>query len=153
MDYYDQDFLKNARVSGKYDEVMQSLTKCPFCDLKSKYVISEERDFVLTVSLFPYIDGHLLIIPRGHKEKFTDISPEEWAQVNSLIKKGMDLLKKLMGVSNVNVLYREGKKSGASLGHLHFHIIPCDTIILQPQYQEVKLSPLEMAEKFRNGDR
>lgn len=150
-DYYDQEFLKTARVEGKYDEVMKSLKKCPFCDLKSKYLLVEENDFVLSVSLFPYIEGHLLIIPREHKEKLSDIGSEEWLQVYSLAKKGMDLLRKYAGVKNINFLYREGKKSGASLGHIHFHIIPSDIPLLVPKYQRINTSPLEMAELLRKG--
>jgi len=60
------DKITNPRVSDWYDRVVSSLDKCVFCDLKSKYIIAEEGGMVLSVNLFPYLDGHLLIIPRGH---------------------------------------------------------------------------------------
>jgi len=44
-----------------YENLCKGLTKCPLCDLRKKYIISEGRKMVLTTNLYPYIDGHLMI--------------------------------------------------------------------------------------------
>ncbi len=150
-DFYSADSQKNIRVDGKYDEVMKTLTKCPFCDLKEKYIVKERGNVVLTMNLFPYSDGHLLIIPRRHIEKFCDISPEEWGNIQFLIEYGIKRLSNVLKVTNYNVLYRQGNKSGSSLGHLHLHILPCDTPVLLPNYQEIKEIPEELCKKLKES--
>jgi dCMP deaminase len=149
--------MANPRVSDWYDRVVSSLDKCVFCDLKAKYIVAEESGMVLAVNLFPYVDGHLLIIPRRHIEKFCELTLDEWVAVRRLTLLGMDLLKRGFDTENSNVLYREGGVgSGKSLGHLHLHIMPCVPGFLARNekgifytYQELKLASLEIAERLR----
>lgn len=155
-DFYDPEYLKNARKSKWYDVVTRNLTKCPFCDLKEKYIITEKEGMVLTVNLFPYIDGHLIIIPRRHVESITDLTKTEWDVTQSLIDLGMKLIGKGLGIDNVNVLYREGHVSGMSLKHLHIHILPITKEFMKYEkqkftwtFQDIKLAPLEEAEMLR----
>lgn len=155
---YSQEDMKNARVSEWYDRIVSDLDKCPFCDLKDKYIIAEKGGMVLTVNLFAYIDGHLLIIPRRHIEKFGDITLEEWASAQYLIGAGISVIKQELLVENTNVLYREGGKSGCSLQHLHLHILPITPEFMQYhktkfvwEYQKLNFTPLEMAERLRNA--
>ena len=156
-DYYSHKLQKGARTSGKYDEVMASLTKCPLCDLKNKYILLEMEKIVLTMNLFPYIDGHLMIIPRRHMEKISEMKAKEWGVVKKLLDKGVKIIKAEFGIEAVNFLYREGSKSGASLGHLHFHLIPTPPGFVTTyngqgiswNYQNLKYTPLEMAERLR----
>lgn len=147
----------NPRVGDWYDRVVGSLDKCVFCDLKDKYIIAEESEMVLSVNLFPYLDGHLLIIPRRHIERFKELTDKEWHAVYRLTALGIDLLKHGFGIEDSNIVYREGGiGSGKSLGHLHFHIMPCVPGFLDRNergifytYQELKLTPLEVAERLR----
>ncbi|HLB51421.1 hypothetical protein A3F07_02540 [candidate division WWE3 bacterium RIFCSPHIGHO2_12_FULL_38_15] len=156
-DYYSQEIQKRARTSGKYNEIMANLTKCPLCDLKEKYILLEMEEIVLTVNLFPYIDGHLMIIPRRHMEKISELKAKEWTVVKKLLDIGVNIIKAEFGTEAVNILYREGQKSGASLGHLHFHLIPTPegfvTTIngqgISWNYQKLDYTPLEIAERLR----
>jgi len=149
--------VANPRVSDWYDRVVSSLDKCVFCDLKSKYIIAEEAGMVLSVNLFPYLDGHLLIIPRRHIERFADLTDVEWSAVKSLTTLGIKLLKAGFGIDDSNIMYREGGiGSGKSLGHLHLHIMPCVPGFLDRNekgifytYQELRLQPLEIADRLR----
>jgi dCMP deaminase len=67
------------------------------------------------------------------------------------------VLKKAFGIVDANILYREGGVgSGKSLGHLHFHIMPCIPGFLDRNekgifytYQELKFTPLDLANKLR----
>lgn len=149
--------VTNPRVGDWYNRVVSSLDKCVFCDLKDKYIILEEDGMVLSVNLFPYIDGHLLIIPRRHIERFSEINSKEWEAIYKLTKSGLGLLKKNLHIEDSNVIYREGGiGSGKSMGHLHFHIMPCIPGFLNNNekgifftYQELKHSPLAMAVRLR----
>ena len=37
---------RDARISGRYEDIWQSVGKCVFCDLKDKYIIFEENGIV-----------------------------------------------------------------------------------------------------------
>ena len=156
-DPYSEEAQRNARKSPLYSQIASSVTKCPFCDLKEKYIIFQTQEAVLTVNLFPYIDGHLMVIPKRHIEKMEDFLKEDWQDCRELISLGIAILKEGLQVQDVNVLYREGtKKSGSSLKHLHIHLLPIKSGFLEGdtngfayKYQDLDFSPLEMAEKLR----
>ena len=152
-DLYSSDIQKVARTKdGVYDKIMSTLTKCPFCDLKPKYFIAKREQCVLTVNLFPYIDGHLMIVPKAHHEKFELLSMAEWCEIFELIKVGKTRLTEVLGVKSFNVLYREGVQSGSSLGHLHVHLIPMEPSVISRSFVELQLAPIEVAERLRIED-
>lgn len=153
---YTPELQKAARKAGHgkmanewYDKICKSLTKCPFCDLKEKYILAEQDGMVLSVNLFPYVDYMLIIIPQRHVEKFSELTEREWAAVQALYNLAIKLLKEACRIENTNFLYREGPKSGKSLGHLHFQVYPYIDGLLKWDYQEIKVLPLEAAEKLR----
>lgn len=158
-DYYSSDIQKNARKSARYDDVTRNLTKCPFCDLKAKYFVKELSGSVLTMNLFPYIDGHMMIIPKRHVESFELLNNKEWSEFKKLIDVGIKLIKSELGIENTNTLYRQGgKNSGASLGHLHVHLLPITAGFMTYEKQrfiynflDVKHTPIEMAERLRKA--
>ena len=76
-----QIMYRDARTTGKYDDIWQSTGKCVFCDLRDKYVIYEENGVVLTIVLFAYIDGHCMIIPRRHVRSVKELTPVEWETI------------------------------------------------------------------------
>ena len=155
-DFYAPEYLKNARKSEWYDVVTRNLTKCPFCNLKEKYIIMEKEEMVLTVNLFPYIDGHLMIVPKRHVELFDDLNKAEWEAAYYLINLGMKIIRKQHNIENINTLYREGKNAGASLKHFHIHILPVTEYFMKYEkqkftwtFQDIKYAPLEEAKMLR----
>ena len=156
-DSYSEDAQKNARKSHWYSDIASTVTKCPLCDLKDKYIIAEEGAVVLAVNLFPYVDGHLMIIPRKHYEKLAESPEKDWVDTQKLISLGINVIKKGLGVKDVNVLYREGTPtSGSSLKHLHIHLLPItdDFMVYEEfgftyKFQDIEFAPVEMAERLR----
>jgi diadenosine tetraphosphate (Ap4A) HIT family hydrolase len=149
VDFYSEDTQKTARKVGQYDQVMGSLTKCPFCDLKSKYVIKRLSGMYLTVNLFPYIDGHLLIVSQRHIENMVDLTKKEWEAVFELVSLVKKLYKKNLKICDFAVLCQQGQNSGRSLGHFHINIVPRASKVIKKEYQEVTLSPLELARMLK----
>ena len=143
-----------AREQGFYEKVLKAVAqrgKCVFCDLKDKYLVAEKNGVVLTVALFPYIDGHLLIIPRRHIELMKDLNEKEREAVFYLSALGEKILKKQLGIENIWFLLREGKgiKVGKTVDHLHFHLMPYDPKVIKMGETELKVTPLAMAKKLR----
>ena len=111
----------------------------------------------MTVNLFPYVEGHLMVIPRAHVEKLSDLSGEDWVRCQELIGLGMDVLREGLGIRDMNILYREGTKtSGSSLKHLHIHLLPIvegfmvyEEFGFTYKFQDINVAPIEMAQKLR----
>lgn len=151
MDYYSEQNQLNLRKSGNYDKVMASLTKCPFCDLKHKYIIKRVAGIYLTANLFPYIDGHLLIIPQRHIESASKLSKKEWKAVRELLLLSEKLFKKHLSIKNHAVMWQQGNGSGRSLKHFHISIIPNPTEVIKKEYKEITLSPGELAKMMSHS--
>lgn len=144
----------NARRGGTYDEIAAEAEskKCVFCDLKDKYILYEENGVVVTVNIFPYIDGHLLVIPRRHIESFQELTTAEQLLIFKLSKKATAILEKELGVKGFWMVLREGATgiaSGKTVTHVHWNILPYVDGINTWHYQEIKYKPVELAEKLR----
>lgn len=145
----------NARLTGDYGDIWTNTGKCVFCDLREKYIIKELDDVVLTVNIFPYIDGHLLLIPRRHFEHFNDITEKEWTAIMKLSKLGLNLVKEVLNEDKCWILFRppKGYKAGKTVTHAHMHIIPYYDELAVTQYKEIKIPPIDLAEKFRKASK
>ena len=151
---YDDDLMMRARTSGEYDKVMQALKEkwgdgCPYCKLSEKYIVKELEGWVLTSNLFPYINNHLVIIPKQHIQSFGDITTKDWEAVRQLIYIGIKSLQRVFNVKDVNVLYRQGKNSQASLKHIHIHLLPIEEDLIEWKCKQVTISPKENSEKLK----
>ncbi len=144
--------MKNARTSGQYDRIWTNTEKCVFCDLKDKYIIREENGIVLTTSLYPYIDGQLLAIPKRHIKSPKDLTTIEWDTIRKFGYLAKKLIRKVHGHKAMWTLLREGG-TGAGMSvvdHLHVHFIPFDNADLCSwNYRELQFTPLENAGKYQ----
>lgn len=144
----------NARRGGVYGGIAAQAesTKCVFCDLKDKYILYEEKGLVVTVNIFPYIDGHLLIIPRRHIESFKQLTEEEEKMIFKLSKKAVGILEKEMDLRGFWMILREGTTgpvSGKTVTHLHWNILPYEDGLNTWHYREIKTTPVDLATRLR----
>ncbi len=108
------DFLKKQESVGG---------PCPFCTIREPIVIARNELAYLTLALAPYHKDHLLIIPKRHVKHIFDVTPEEHIAIRVFEQHAWDLFKKL-GYTGVSLIVREGKSSGGTVEHLHYHAIP-----------------------------
>jgi ATP adenylyltransferase len=80
--------------------------------------------FVVTVNLYPYNPGHLLIFPTRHIVDVRSYSLEEERRLNELIRYFLDIADKVHRPAGYNIGYNMGHPAGASIDHLHLHLIP-----------------------------
>ena len=142
----------NARTKGKYDEIWKNTGKCVFCDLRDKYVVAQNKYAVLTVSLFPYVDGTLLVLPKRHIEDIRDLNPEEWVGIQDMMNIGINKLEKSLKVERVFFYNKNGLKSGGTVAHIHFLIIPFTEGVVNVNPKTINLPPIELAERLRSTD-
>jgi len=147
----DEPVKSSARLEGRYREIAQNLAKCIFCDLRDKYVVTRQDSWVLTVNIYPYIDGQLLVLPERHVESYQDLTSKDLLTSDRLIRKGIRLLKRGMKIENYWIILREGKLAGKTVKHLHWNVMPYIEGLNTWHYQEIKVEPLKLAKKLRRA--
>ncbi len=116
--------INTAAHNMKYKDIWHKKRKCPFDNPKASDIILQNKSAYMTYALAPYHVDHLLVIPKRHVEHILDITKGEMKDIDTLLDRGWDIMRKKMGYHNVSFLVREGKGSGASVAHMHYHIIP-----------------------------
>ncbi len=86
--------------------------------------IYQTENFVITVNLYPYNTGHLMVFPKKHVLDIRELNDENVIEMENLTKICMDILEKIYRPDGFNLGYNIGMNSGASIAHLHRHIIP-----------------------------
>ena len=112
----------------QYQEVLSTLEHshiCDFCHESHPYIIYENEYHFIVPARAPYVDDHLLIIPKRHVILLKDMTHPEIISLHELVDTWAIKLHK--NHQAVNLLLRDGlvsEISGKSINHLHFHLIP-----------------------------
>ena len=102
---------------------------CPFCAVldavdEDRVLARTERAFV-TLAKYPYNPGHLLILPVRHTGDLEDLSPDEDAEIASLLHRSLRALRAVSDPGGFNVGLNLGRTAGAGIPeHLHWHVVP-----------------------------
>jgi ATP adenylyltransferase len=78
----------------------------------------------VSLNLYPYNPGHLMIFPNRHLEDLRELTAEEENSINRLTRGCLDMVTDLYRTDSFNIGYNMGPFSGASIQHLHLHIVP-----------------------------
>jgi len=105
---------------------------CIFCEVLDKEITDDNNLLVtkssLTITmlnLYPYNNGHLMIIPKRHVGKLDDLSKEESLAIMEEIKFAQQALTQVYQPHGFNIGANLGRASGAGIeDHIHFHIVP-----------------------------
>lgn len=146
---------RDARFTKQYDNAWQSVGKCVFCDLREKYVFFEENGVVMTVSLYAYVDGHFMIVPRRHIRSPKELTQAEWDTVRKFAYIAKKLIKDVHGVRGMQLVQKDGAEAQSTVDqHLHFHCIPFDAPDLCVwNYRKLKYTPLENAQLYKTASK
>lgn len=101
---------------------------CVFCKCSTRcedYVVFEGKTCFVMLNRYPYVNGHLMIIPGRHLGGLEDLSAEERAEIFTLLDVSIKVLKEALKPNGFNVGMNLGKAAGAGIAeHVHMHIIP-----------------------------
>ncbi len=104
------------------------MNDCIFCkivkgEIPSKKIYENDKIYAF-LDISPASPGHSLVIPKKHFKDIHDIPTTELCEVIKGVQKIASVVVRALGADGVNVLQANGKASGQSVFHLHFHIIP-----------------------------
>jgi len=86
--------------------------------------IWRDEYFVVSVNLYPYNPGHLLLYPCRHVEDVRELTAEEEREMVALQRWLLGILDRACSPHAYNIGFNMGAAAGASISHLHLHIIP-----------------------------
>jgi ATP adenylyltransferase len=104
--------------------------ECILCAIRDHHpdVRSLELDrtgfAAVTVNLYPFNPGHLMIYPLRHCVSLLELTNEEAADIHRLTMKSLSILTEEFSPAGFNIGYNIGRVSGASIRHIHQHIVP-----------------------------
>lgn len=126
----ERDILFSPDKLGYVKGVNRPKVECILCSALlgeegvDNLIVFCSRKFFVTLNLYPYNPGHLMICPRWHTETMEEFSDEEVVEHYTLQKLSLNVLKRMYRPMGFNLGYNMGQSSGASIAHLHYHIIP-----------------------------
>ena len=106
--------------------------ECVFCRIAAapdqdaaNFVLHRgERAFVV-LNLYPYITGHLMIVPYLHTSEFDAVAKEITDEMMDLTKRAQTALREVYTPSGFNMGMNLGSAAGAGIAdHLHIHLLP-----------------------------
>jgi ATP adenylyltransferase len=86
--------------------------------------VHETASFLASLNLYPYNPGHLILFPKRHVVDIRELSRGERAELDGLTDLCLSALDATMGPAAYNIGYNMGLAAGASIEHLHLHVIP-----------------------------
>lgn len=120
---------RHAR-NKEYQEVIKNIAqkgKCPFCPDNFLYhkgkILKRNKDWFLIKNAWPYENAkhHFLIISNSHRESLAEIPIQTWKSLQCIV----DWANKKYKITGAALTVRFGdtKYTGATVCHLHFHLI------------------------------
>lgn len=106
-----------------------SRSQCVFCDAVERgdeplVAWVGERVFVI-LNKFPYNNGHLMIVPKRHVARLSELEPDELLEIMTLSQAAEQALGAVYAPHGFNLGMNLGRSAGAGIAdHLHVHIVP-----------------------------
>jgi len=101
---------------------------CVFCRIVEGSIpcarVYEDQDFLAFLDIRPVHPGHLLLIPKTHWVRLTDLPEEVLARELPLAARLARAVLAATGATDFNLLNTNGPASGQEVYHHHLHVIP-----------------------------
>lgn len=104
---------------------------CIFCEKvaadsdATNYILHRGESCFVLLNLFPYNNGHLMVVPYRHEASIEALDAGTLAELMGLTQRAVSVLRQAMGPSGFNIGINQGTAAGAGVAdHLHLHVVP-----------------------------
>mgnify|MGYP001569354049 CR=1 FL=1 len=101
---------------------------CIFCgalERNDPLVLHRGAHTFVILNLFPYNNGHLMVVPNRHIARLADATSEELSELMALTRAAEMALTEAYAPHGLNMGLNLGKPAGAGvLDHVHMHVVP-----------------------------
>ncbi len=104
-------------------------TECIFCRISepdsARLILARGTVSYVILNLYPYNNGHLMVVPNRHAPNLATLSADEQAELMRLTRHAEIALTEAYAPHGLNVGINLGRAAGAGvLDHLHVHVVP-----------------------------
>jgi ATP adenylyltransferase len=106
-------------------------TGCVFCakfaedNDADNYILHRGNQTALIMNIYPYNNGHIMLLHFRHIADFEALSDDETAEMAMYKKIAVTAIKKVLSPDGFNIGMNVGSAAGAGIAsHLHEHIVP-----------------------------
>jgi ATP adenylyltransferase len=146
-----------AYIAAEHKGAYEDAPRCVFCDLPAQdddartYILHRgERAFVI-MNLYPYNNGHLMIVPFEHTDTMAALDLDTLAEMMALAQRAQAVLEERMRPQGFNLGVNQGRAAGAGIAdHVHMHLLPRwvgDTNFM-PALGDVRVMPQHLDETY-----
>jgi len=124
------DMTRIAPGKSEYARGKRPAVDCILCAIRdgdpqvADLKVFAAEGFYVTVNLYPFNPGHVMIVPERHVEHLLELSEEEALRLHRLQVLTLKVLEEVYQPGGFNVGYNVGPASGASIAHLHLQMVP-----------------------------
>ncbi|HEU0120657.1 MAG TPA: HIT domain-containing protein [Bryobacteraceae bacterium] len=104
---------------------------CVFCakaqadDDQLSLIVHRGRYNYVVLNLYPYTNGHVMVVPFAHVDSLAGAAPEAAAEMMELARRTETILRQLYRPPGINIGMNLGECAGAGVaGHIHLHLLP-----------------------------
>ena len=105
---------------------------CVFCSMaadpehdEDNFVLHRGEHAFVVLNLYPYITGHLMVVPYLHTSEFDSLAKEITDELIDLAKRAQTALREVYSPSGFNLGMNLGAAAGAGItDHMHIHLLP-----------------------------
>lgn len=120
------DYIKGA--SGEKTGSGESCVFCSICarvDDEQCFILHRARCNFVVLNVYPYISGHLMVVPYEHTADFAALAKETSDEMMDLAKHAQAILEDTYHPHGYNLGMNLGQAAGAGVSdHLHLHVLP-----------------------------
>ena len=106
--------------------------ECVFCRIAAapdqdaaNFVMHRGRHAFVVLNLYPYITGHLMVVPYLHTSELDTVAKEITDEMMDLAKRSQTALREVYTPSGFNLGMNFGSAAGAGIAdHIHIHLMP-----------------------------
>jgi len=106
--------------------------ECVFCRIaahpdqdETNFVVHRGEHAFVVLNLYPYITGHLMVVPYLHTSELDALAKEISDELMDLTKRAQTALREAYSPAGFNLGMNLGLAAGAGIAdHLHMHLLP-----------------------------
>ncbi|MCK5132649.1 MAG: HIT domain-containing protein [Candidatus Sabulitectum sp.] len=109
------------------------MEECIFCGIgrcdpsrdRENLILHRGKHAFVVLNRYPYINGHLMIVPFRHAGDLSSLEKEERYEMMELVVQAEEALRKGMKCQGMNGGWNIGSAGGAGIpAHFHLHMLP-----------------------------
>jgi len=94
-------------------------------DDEINFILHRAQHGFVVLNVYPYISGHLMIVPYLHTSEFDSVPKEITDELMDLAKRCQTALREVYSPAGFNLGMNLGAAAGAGIAdHMHIHLLP-----------------------------